>query len=125
MVKTVFLDPTSIGIVGMHLSDDDDLAAGLVTQSSKKSSTMTALKEFLGILASADNPTPAGRAAAFISLSGNKVQVEFDTITRRFRRRVLEAIARERHGDNGVRVVRLLLETGKMDEKQASALLHL
>lgn len=108
----------------MQLSDDDDLAAGLMVQPSKKLSTMAALKEFLGILSSADNPTPAGRAAAFISLTGNKVQVEFDTIARRIRRRVLEAITRERHGDNGVRIVRLLLQTGKMDEKQVSTMLE-
>jgi len=29
-------------------------------------------------------------------------------------------VARERHGDDGVRILRLLLDTGKMDEKQVS-----
>jgi DNA-directed RNA polymerase III subunit RPC3 len=33
---------------------------------------------------------------------------------------VLEAVTRERHGDDGVRILRLLLNTGKMDEKQVS-----
>lgn len=112
------LDPTSIANIAMQLSDDDDLSAGLVLASSKKPNTITLLKDYLGILASADNPTPAGRAASFVSVSGSKVQVEFEIVGRRLRRRVLEAVTRERHGDEGVRVVRLLLESGKMDEKQ-------
>lgn len=102
----------------MQLSDDDDLSGGLVLSSSKKPNTITLLKDYLGILASADNPTPAGRAASFVSVSGSKVQVEFEIVGRRLRRRVLEAVTREKHGDEGVRVVRLLLESGKMDEKQ-------
>lgn len=102
----------------MQLSDDDDLSAGLVLPSSKKPNTITLLKDYLGILAAADNPTPAGRAASFVSVSGSKVQVEFEIVGRRLRRRVLEAVTRERHGDEGVRIVRLLLDTGKMDEKQ-------
>ena len=102
----------------MHLPDDVDLSAGLVLQSSKKPPTMTLIKEYLGFLASADNPTPAGRSASFVSMSGSKVQVEIEIIARRLRRRVLEAVARERHGDEGVRIIRLLLDTGMMDEKQ-------
>ncbi|OSD02907.1 hypothetical protein PYCCODRAFT_1435188 [Trametes coccinea BRFM310] len=113
-------DPTSFASVAMHLPDDVDLAAGLVLQSSKKQPTMTLIKEYLGILASADNPTAAGRAASFVSLGGSRVQVEFEIIARRLQRRVLEAVARERHGDEGVRIMRLLLDTGMMDEKQIS-----
>ncbi|KAI0933968.1 hypothetical protein AcV5_005968 [Taiwanofungus camphoratus] len=113
-------DPTSFANIAMQLSEYDDLSAGLLTPTSKKPSSMSLLKDYLGILASADNPTPAGRAASFISLNGSKVQVEFEIVGRRLRRRVLEAITRERHGDDGVRIVRLLLDTGKMDEKQIS-----
>ncbi len=105
----------------MHLPDDAQLAAGLALQSSKTPPTMTLMKEYLGILAAADNPTPSGRAASFISLSGSKVQVEFEIIGRRLRRHVLESVARERHGDEGVRIIRLLLDNAMMDEKQVSA----
>lgn len=70
------------------------------------------------MLASADNPTPSGKAASFVTLSGSKVQVEFDIIHRRLQLQALEAACRDRHGNEGVRVMRLLLETGKMDEKQ-------
>lgn len=70
------------------------------------------------MLASADNPSPSGKAASFVSLSGSKVQVEFGIIHRRLRLQALETACRDRHGDEGVRVMRLLLETGKMDEKQ-------
>lgn len=84
---------------------------------------MTALKEYLGIFAAADNPTPAGRAASFVSFSGmssGKVHVEFEIVCRRLRRRVLEAVARERYGDEAVRIIRLLLVNGKMGGDQVS-----
>ena len=102
----------------MQLSDDDDLTKGLVVSSSKRPSQMTMLKDYCGILAAADNPTPSGKAGSFISLNGSKVQVEFQIIGNRLRRRILEAVTRERHGDEGVRILSLLLNTGKMDEKQ-------
>ena len=79
---------------------------------------MELLKEYLGMLASADNPSPSGKAASFVNLSGSKVQVEFDIIHRRLQLQALETACRDRHGNEGVRVMRLLLETGKMDEKQ-------
>lgn len=103
----------------MQLPDDVDLASGLLTKS-KKSSNVGYIKDYLGMLACADNQTPAGRAASFISFNSSKVQVEFEIVVRRLRRRVLEAVARERHGDSGIRILRLLLEVGKMDEKQVN-----
>ena len=112
------VDPTSLASMAAHIPEDEDLAAGLALYSQKKPSHMALLKDYCGILASADNPTLTGRAASFISLTGSKVQVEFEIICSRLRRRILEAVTRERHGVDGVRIVRLLLQTGKMDEKQ-------
>lgn len=103
----------------MQLSDEDDLSSGLIL-SSKKASNAACIKDYLGMLSSADNPSPAGRAGSFVSFGASKVQVEFEIIGRRLRRRVLESVARERHSTEGVRILRLLLDTGKMDEKQAS-----
>lgn len=119
-VLDVRSDATTIANVAANLSDDDDLASGLALSSSKKPKTMNLIKNYLGMLAFADNPTPAGRAACFISSVGSKYYVEFEVIEKRLRRRVLEAVARERHGDDAVRVLRLLMDTGKMDEKQIS-----
>lgn len=76
------------------------------------------VKAYLSMLAFVDNPTAAGKASSFISFAGSKVYVEFEIIVSRLRRRVLEAVTRERHGDEGVRVLRLLLDCGKVDEKQ-------
>ncbi|KAF7983053.1 hypothetical protein HWV62_23943 [Athelia sp. TMB] len=119
-VSDVKSDPTSIANISMQLSDDTDLSQGLILKSSKKSSNVNLLKDYIGMLSSTDNPTPAGRAASFLSMVGSKVQVEFEIVCRRLRRRVLEAVTRERHGEDGVRLLRLLLNTGKMDEKQIS-----
>ncbi|KAJ8508552.1 hypothetical protein ONZ45_g9186 [Pleurotus djamor] len=110
-------EPVSIANIAQNISDEDNIAAGLVR--SHKSSIVNCLKDYLGILSSADNPTPAGRAAAFLSFTSSKVQIDFELVAHRLRKRVLEAVAREKHGDQGVRIIRLLLETGKMDEKQA------
>ena len=107
--------------VSTQLLDDDDLVSGLAYPSSQKPSTMTALKDLLGILSSSDNPTPVGRANSFISFGGSqtsKVYVEYELICRRLRRRVYEAVVRDAHGDPGIRVVRFLLETGKMSGDQ-------
>ncbi|KAF8836340.1 hypothetical protein BDN67DRAFT_911362 [Paxillus ammoniavirescens] len=118
-VSDVRSDPTSTAAIALHIPDEKDLASGLAT-TSKKPSNASLVKEYLGLLAYADNPTPNGKAASYVSLSDNKVYVEFDIIKKRLRRRVLEAVARERHGDDGVRIVRLLLDVGKMDEKHVT-----
>ena len=81
---------------------------------------MSMLKDYMGILSSADNPTPVGQASSFVSLNGSKVQVEFAIIRTRLKRRVIEAVTRERFGEDAVRIVRLLLDTGKMEEKLVS-----
>lgn len=111
-------DPTSLAGIAAQIPEDEDLASGLALSSSKKPSQMALLKDYCGLLSSADNPTPTGRAASFLSFTGSKVQVEFDIVCARLRRRTLEAVTREKHGDDGVRIFSLLLQTGKMDEKQ-------
>lgn len=127
-VSDVRSDPISLSNIILHLSSEEDrttLVSGLIQPSSKPMSTGTCIKEYLGLLSNADNPTPAGRAGAFLEFSsksggggGGKVQVVFDVVAKRLRRQILEGVARERHGSEGVRIVRLLMDTGKMDEKQ-------
>ncbi|EIM82477.1 uncharacterized protein STEHIDRAFT_171381 [Stereum hirsutum FP-91666 SS1] len=127
-VADVRSDSTTVATIAMHLSDEDvsTLSSTLITSSKSTSSsssskkTITLLQNFLGMLSFADNPTAAGRAASFVSFSGSKLFVEFETVGKRLRRRVLEAVTRERHGEDGVRVLRLLMDTGKVDEKQIS-----
>jgi len=113
--------PTTVANISTQLEDDRALGSGLVLNT-KKPKAITLVKSYLSMLAFVDNPTPAGKASSFISLSSSKVYVEFEIIASRLRRRVLEAVTRERHGDDGVRVLRLLLDCGKADEKQVSKL---
>jgi DNA-directed RNA polymerase III subunit RPC3 len=112
-------EPISVANIMMQLPEDEDLGKGLA-HSSKKTSNATCIKDFLGMLSSADNPTAAGRESSFVSLGTSKVQVEFEVVGRRLRRRLVESVAREKHGVEGVRILRLLSDTGKMDEKQVS-----
>ncbi|KAF5391807.1 hypothetical protein D9757_001724 [Collybiopsis confluens] len=127
-VADIRSDALSISNIILHLSSqeyEDILTSGLVRSSSKTRSPATCIKEYLGLLSNADNPTQTGRAGAFVEFSSKgggsgKVQVVFDVIARRLRRQILEGVTRERHGAIGVRIVRLLMDTGKMDEKQIS-----
>jgi DNA-directed RNA polymerase III subunit RPC3 len=98
---------------------DLDIAQGLAASVSKNPSTTVLVKEYVGILSAADNPTPSGIAGAFLSTSATvaKVQIEYVTIHLRLRRRVLEAVVRERFGEESVRLLRILLDMGKMDDK--------
>jgi len=109
--------PTSIANIVLQIPEDSNLANGLA-YASKKVPNITCVKDYLGMLSSADNPTPEGRASAFVSYSTSKIQVEFDVIARSLRKGVVESVAREKHGLEAVRIVRLLLDKGKMDEKQ-------
>lgn len=111
----------SVPNIVMQLSDEDNLARGLILDERKPSNT-TCIKEYLGMLSCADNPSPAGKAISFVSFNSSKVQVEFEIIGRRLRRHVLESVTRERHGNEGVRILRLLMDTGKMDDKQVCPL---
>jgi hypothetical protein len=108
---------TTAANISTHLEDDHALKSGVVLNT-RKPKDIALVKAYLSMLAFVDNPTPAGKAASFVSFTGSKVYVEFEIITTRLRRRVLEAVTRERHGDEGVRVLRLLLDCGKADEKQ-------
>jgi DNA-directed RNA polymerase III subunit RPC3 len=108
----------------MEVEDDRALGSGLVLNT-KKPKTITLVKAYLSMLAFVDNPTPAGKTSSFVSFSSSKVYVEFEIIASRLRRRVLEAVTRERHGDDGVRVLRLLLDCGKVDEKQVCVYFNL
>ncbi|TFK67900.1 hypothetical protein BDN72DRAFT_842495 [Pluteus cervinus] len=112
-------DPISVASVVMQLADEEGAATGLIFGSKKVPQT-TWIKEYLGILSSSDNPTPAGKEASFVTFGSSKVQVEFEVIGRRLRRRILESVTRERYGKEGLRVLRLLLDAGKLDEKQIS-----
>ncbi|KAF8479230.1 RNA polymerase III subunit RPC82-domain-containing protein [Russula ochroleuca] len=112
---------TTAANIAMNLEDDHGLKSGIVLNS-RKPKDITLVKAYLSMLAFVDNPTPAGKAASFVSFTGSKIYVEFEIIATRLRRRVLEAVTRERHGDDGVRVLRLLLDSGKVDEKQVSKL---
>ncbi|KAL0569635.1 RNA polymerase III subunit C82 [Marasmius crinis-equi] len=125
-------DPISVSNIIVHLNsidDEDTLISGLVHSSSKTPSASACIKEYIGMLASAENPTPSGRESAFLTFTSggssshnNKIQVDFEILARRLRRRLLEDITLEKHGPPGLRIVRLLLSLptaqGKLDEKQ-------
>ena len=114
-------DPVSITSVATDLREIGEISKGLYFKSKPKLSALSLVKEYIGWLAAADNPSPSGRACAYLSLLGTgKVQVEYETILHRIRLRLFETVVRERHGGEAVRIVRVLLEHGKMDEKHVS-----
>lgn len=114
--------------VGQHdisskLSSTSVLLNGIRTS---KKSYSPSVKDYVALLCNDDNHTPVGVASAFMApLSGGgggsgRVTVEFDRIGRRLKQRVYESNVRERFGDDGVKVIRILIDKGKMDEKHLS-----
>lgn len=82
------------------------------------------MKDYLTILCNSDNDTAVGATSAFMAPAGTgggggsgRVTVEYEVIGRRLKLRVFESNVRERYGDEAVKVVRILLDKGKMDEK--------
>ena len=99
----------------------DELSSGLASKPSRPSSMADLVRDYIAILSASDNPTSAGRAAAFVSTGpsggAGKVQIEFENIYHRLRLSVLEGYVRERWGPLAVRVTRILAELGNVDEK--------
>jgi len=121
---STFLPSSSSSTNSSSNSHASTLSAGLKLPSSSTAPT-SALKQYLLVLSSADNPTPAGQAGAFTSrfVGGGgggegKVQVEFETIAERMRRRLVEGYVRERWGDGAGRVLGVLWGGTMMDERQ-------
>ncbi|KAG8991695.1 RNA polymerase III subunit C82, partial [Tulasnella sp. 427] len=115
-------EPVGSHDISSKLSSTSVLHNGIRT--GKKSYSPT-VKEYLAILCNDDNHTPAGLASAFMApVTGGggsgRVTVEFDRIGRRLKQRVYESNVRERFGDDAVKVIRILLDKGKMDEKHLS-----
>jgi len=88
------------------------------------------MREYVNILCAADNPTESGRrSTSYTGLSGavgggggtgggKKVAIEYENVGRRLRFKIFETFVRERWGELAIRVLRLLIDKGKMDEKQ-------
>ncbi|QRV90096.1 DNA-directed RNA polymerase III subunit C3 [Ceratobasidium sp. AG-Ba] len=113
-------DPVPTNQISQHLPEKARLERGL--DLSNTSSGTSVIREFVSILACADNPTPWGVAGAFLSTSagagggGGKVSIEFEAITKRLKRGVLEGAVRDRWGDHACRILRVLDEKGKLHE---------
>jgi DNA-directed RNA polymerase III subunit RPC3 len=115
-------EPIPISHILQHLPANQKLTGISPAPSSNSASSI--VKEYINIMCAADNPTTLGKASSFMSSQGSnggnggtKIQVEFEIIRRRLRLRVFEGVVREKWGDNGVKIVRILMDKGKMDEK--------
>ncbi|KAG7086708.1 hypothetical protein E1B28_002644 [Marasmius oreades] len=76
-------DPISISNVILHLNSPENeamLISGLV-HSSKRLSPATCIKEYIGMLASADNPTPEGKASAFLTFTSGGAAAAASEVT--------------------------------------------
>ncbi|KAG8724127.1 RNA polymerase III subunit C82 [Ceratobasidium sp. 395] len=112
-------DPVPTNQISQHLPENARLERGLYLKG--PGSGTSVIREFVSILACTDNPTPWGVAGAFLSMSGGgggggKVAIEFEAITKRLKRGVLEGAVRDRWGDHACRILRVLDEKGKLHE---------
>ena len=120
-------DPPFVGIA-IHRSDSSSMS------STDAGTQAVMMPEYMSILCAADNPTEAGRQCALMSYTGlsgafgggggtgwgKKVAIEYENIGRRLRFKIFETFVRERWGELAIRGLRLLIDKGKIDEKQAS-----
>lgn len=119
----IFSEPVGPHDISAKLSSTSVLLNGIRTS---KKSYNPSVKDYIALLCNDDNHTPAGLASAFLApVSGGgggsgRVTVEFDRIGRRLKQRVYESNVRERFGDDAVKVIRILMDKGKMDEKHVS-----
>ncbi|KDQ13190.1 hypothetical protein BOTBODRAFT_111828 [Botryobasidium botryosum FD-172 SS1] len=120
-MSDVRTDPATLNSIVQALPENTHLAG---VSSAEKSSQAALTKEYVNILCSMDNPTSVGRESAFMSyiggISSGKVSVELEIIGKRLKRRVLEGVVREKWGDEGVRIVRILIDKGKLSEDHVS-----
>lgn len=104
-----------------EMSEDDNLASGLATRGSSKSNA-SLLKEYISMLSTSDTLSPSSVSSSFLSSGStgmsSKVQVDFIGIYRKLKLAVLEGYVRERWGPLAVRIVKILLAMGMMDERQ-------
>ena len=126
------VDPVTSHNITSHLRPDASLANGIRSSSKKSSSShQPSVKEYISLLCNEDNTTPAGAASAFMAPmntgggGSGRVTIEFDVIGRRLKMRVFESNVRERFGDDAVKVIRILVDKGKMDEKHVRILCRL
>ncbi|KAG8936233.1 RNA polymerase III subunit C82 [Tulasnella sp. 418] len=114
-------EPVTSHLIAANLDPAVLLNTGLrVPKSRGSKASVPTIRDYLSLLASEDNPTANGVAGAFIAplgASSGKYTVEFDIIGRRLKLRVFESVVRERFGEDAVKIVRILLDKGKMDEK--------
>ncbi|KAF8734231.1 RNA polymerase III subunit RPC82, partial [Rhizoctonia solani] len=113
-------DPIPTNQISQQIPENAHLERGLYLKGSGVGTSV--IREFISILACADNPTTWGVASAFLSISGSggggggKVAVEFEAISRRLKRGVVEGAVRDRWGDHACRILRVLDEKGKLHE---------
>ncbi|KAJ1307949.1 hypothetical protein OPQ81_002026 [Rhizoctonia solani] len=113
-------DPVPTNQISQHIPENAHLERGLYLKGSGSGTSV--IREFVSILACADNPTPWGVAGAFLSITGGggggggKVAVEFEAISKRLKRGVVEGAVRDRWGDHACRILRVLDEKGKLHE---------
>ncbi|CAE6470055.1 unnamed protein product [Rhizoctonia solani] len=106
--------------ITQQIPENAHLERGLYLKAS--GSETSVIREFVSVLACKDNPTPWGVASAFLSISGGggggggKVAIEFEAISRRLKRGVVEGAVRDRWGDHACRILRVLDEKGKLHE---------
>lgn len=120
--------------ISPHISPSIDLSTGIVlprrrsaSSSAKNGHSAPAqpkVRDYIQILTNAeDEDSPTGRASAFMAkVTGGgggegRVTVEFEVIGKRLKLKTFEDAIKDRFGHDAIKVVRILLQMGKLDEK--------
>ncbi|EOR02769.1 hypothetical protein E3P92_01914 [Wallemia ichthyophaga] len=99
------------------------LKKGIVL-SNKEDNHVKLITEYCQILSSQDFPGPAGASTRFLQKAGTskEYQVCYETVCARIKRSLVDSLVREQFGNEAARIINIVLEKGKLEEKHISTL---
>ncbi|TIA91612.1 hypothetical protein E3P99_01028 [Wallemia hederae] len=122
-VHDTFSETISVQKAVKYAPDEDVLKKGIVLDR-KEHDKARLMTEYCSILSSQDFPGPAGASTRFLQKGGDsrEYMVCYETICARIKRSLVDSLVREQFGNVAARIINIVLEKGKLEEKHISTL---
>ncbi|TIC04127.1 hypothetical protein E3Q17_00594 [Wallemia mellicola] len=109
--------------VAKYIPQENTLKKGIVL-SNKENNVQKLVAEYCQILSSQDFPGPAGASTRFLQKAGSSKEyhVCYETVCARIKRSLVDSLVKEQFGDEAARIINIVLEKGKLEEKHISTI---
>lgn len=116
-------EPVALHQVAKHIPSNANLKKGIVV-SSKDLNVSKLINEYCQILSSQDCPGPLGSQNRFLMKSSNNKEyhVAYETVCARIKRSLVDSLVREQFGPEAARIVNIVLDKGKLEEKHIATI---